>query len=535
MTVHYGRDYDNAFWNGAQLVFGDGDGEVFDRFTKPVDVLGHELTHAVTEHTAGLVYQDQSGALNESVSDVFARLPQAAAARPDRRRGRLADRRGLFLPGVAGAGAARHGRARARPTTTRRSAATRRPAHMDDYVDTTDDNGGVHLNSGIPNRAFHLAATAIGGSSWEGAGRIWYAALTGGDVGADDRLRRVRRGHRRRGGRARRRGRARPGRRWASPRRPASAAARASRRPGSGRRRAGCEVRRSGGFAGPDRRRRASTSTGDDPRAAEVATLVDRVDLSRGGRRRAPRRTCTSTASTSAATAATVPEQHLTADLRRLAELVLDDSATRRDSPDLGAIGGRCRTSGLSAARSPRARSSAASTCSVVHGKTGRSTSAWWMSSSISVQPSSTPSAPASQSSSMSSTTRRRVRVDDVAVHQLVVDRGVEPVVVLRGRGTSTSSAVAGHPVGEEAVGHRDRGADEADRRSRPAARQASATTSARCSSGMSTAACDLVGDLVERRRAQQQEVGARPLDAARRPRPAARRSGPSARRPRGR
>ena len=50
---------------------------------------------------------------------------------------------------------------------------------MADYVETTEDNGGVHLNSGIPNRAFHLAAIALGGNAWEGAGRIWYAALTG--------------------------------------------------------------------------------------------------------------------------------------------------------------------------------------------------------------------------------------------------------------------------------------------------------------------------------------------------------------------
>ena len=70
--MHYGRDYDNAFWDGTQLVFGDGDGEVFERFTRPVDVLAHEFAHAVTEHTAGLVYRGQSGALNESVSDVFA-------------------------------------------------------------------------------------------------------------------------------------------------------------------------------------------------------------------------------------------------------------------------------------------------------------------------------------------------------------------------------------------------------------------------------------------------------------------------------
>ena len=84
-TVHYEQDYDNAFWDGTQLVFGDGDGKVFGRFTKPVDVLGHEFTHAVTQFTANLTYQGQSGALNESVSDVFGVLPQAAAARPDRR------------------------------------------------------------------------------------------------------------------------------------------------------------------------------------------------------------------------------------------------------------------------------------------------------------------------------------------------------------------------------------------------------------------------------------------------------------------
>ena len=70
-TVHYEQDYDNAFWDGTQLVFGDGDGQVFDRFTKPIDVLGHELSHAVTQFTANLTYEGQSGALNESMSDVF--------------------------------------------------------------------------------------------------------------------------------------------------------------------------------------------------------------------------------------------------------------------------------------------------------------------------------------------------------------------------------------------------------------------------------------------------------------------------------
>ncbi len=94
LTVHYGSAYNNAFWDGTQLVFGDGDGTVFDRFTKPVDVLAHEFSHAVVEHTAGLVYRGQSGALNESVADVFASCLKQRLLAPGRGRGRLADRSG---------------------------------------------------------------------------------------------------------------------------------------------------------------------------------------------------------------------------------------------------------------------------------------------------------------------------------------------------------------------------------------------------------------------------------------------------------
>ena len=184
LSVHYEKGYDNAYWDGTQLVFGDGDGTIFGRFTKPVDVLGHELTHAVTERTAGFTYAGQSGALNESISDVFGvcskqRLLDQRADEADWLIGE-----GIFLPGVQG----RALRDMARPGTAyddERLGKDPQAADMSGYVQTDEDNGGVHINSGIPNRAFYLAAIAIGGTSWEGAGQIWFDALTGADVGPD--------------------------------------------------------------------------------------------------------------------------------------------------------------------------------------------------------------------------------------------------------------------------------------------------------------------------------------------------------------
>lgn len=181
LTVHYGSAYDNAFWDGTQLVFGDGDGRVFDRFTKPVDVLAHEFGHAVVEHTCDLAYEGQSGALNESVADAFASCLKQRVLDQDAAAGDWLIGQGIFLPSVQ----ARALRDMAAPGTAYDDpdlGADPQVGHMDDYVDTTDDNGGVHLNSGIPNKAFQLAAVAIGGSAVEGAGRIWYAALTGGGV-----------------------------------------------------------------------------------------------------------------------------------------------------------------------------------------------------------------------------------------------------------------------------------------------------------------------------------------------------------------
>jgi len=175
-TVHYDVQYDNAFWDGSQMVYGDGDGEIFQRFTKSIDVIGHELTHGVTQYEAALVYRNQSGALNESMSDVFGSLVKQWVLNQTAQEADWIIGEGLFTDSVNGVGL----RSMKAPGTAYDDPVLGKdpqPAHMKDLYKGTKDNGGVHINSGIPNRAFYLAAVEIGGYAWEKAGKIWYIAL----------------------------------------------------------------------------------------------------------------------------------------------------------------------------------------------------------------------------------------------------------------------------------------------------------------------------------------------------------------------
>jgi Zn-dependent metalloprotease len=151
-TVHYRTNYRNAFWNGARMVFGDG-------FTVD-DVTAHELTHAVTEYEADLIYRDQSGALNESFSDIFGELVDQENGNP------IADDwlMGEDIP--FGIGAIR---------SLSNPPAFGDPDKVSDYDCTSSDNGGVHTNSGIPNKAAYLMAESIGP---EKMARVQYRALT---------------------------------------------------------------------------------------------------------------------------------------------------------------------------------------------------------------------------------------------------------------------------------------------------------------------------------------------------------------------
>jgi Zn-dependent metalloprotease len=176
-TVHYGEDYNNAFWNGTQMVYGDGDGEIFQRFTKSIDVIGHELTHGVTQYEAALEYEGQAGALNESFSDVFGSLVKQYALKQKADKADWLIGPGLFTNKINGKAL----RSMNEPGTAYDDPIIGKdpqPGHMKDYVNTSSDNGGVHINSGIPNRAFYLTAKEIGGYAWEKAGGIWYITLT---------------------------------------------------------------------------------------------------------------------------------------------------------------------------------------------------------------------------------------------------------------------------------------------------------------------------------------------------------------------
>lgn len=187
-TVHYGEDFQNAFWDGEQMIFGDGDGVYFRSFTNSVDVIGHELTHGVVQFIAGLIYVAQPGALHESIADCFGSMVRQRQAGQSAEEADWLIGAGLFTDRVQGVAL----RSMKAPGTAYDDPVLGKDpqrASMDDYADLPhdeqNDNGGVHINSGIPNRAFYLAATAIGGNSWEGAGPLWYEALTRPDLPKD--------------------------------------------------------------------------------------------------------------------------------------------------------------------------------------------------------------------------------------------------------------------------------------------------------------------------------------------------------------
>ena len=175
-TVHFDEKFNNAFWNGQQMVYGDGDGVIFNRFTISLDVIAHELTHGITQYEADLVYQDQPGALNEHFSDVFGALVRQKDQNQTAAQADWLIGKGLLGPAINGVAL----RSMKAPGTAYNDDLLGRdpqPDHMSKFNPTTADHGGVHINSGIPNKAFYNFAVSVGGYAWEVAGRVWYTTL----------------------------------------------------------------------------------------------------------------------------------------------------------------------------------------------------------------------------------------------------------------------------------------------------------------------------------------------------------------------
>ncbi|MEZ0539964.1 M4 family metallopeptidase [Fibrella arboris] len=157
-----GKGMDNAYWNGEYMMYGNGD-VGFKPLAGSLDVAGHEMSHGVIQNSANLVYDGQSGALNESFADVFGVLID----RDDWTIGEEVVKAAYFPSGAL--------RSMANPNQGGKSDNGYQPKTMTQYVSTTEDNGGVHINSGIPNYAFYQIATATGKDKAE---QIYYRALT---------------------------------------------------------------------------------------------------------------------------------------------------------------------------------------------------------------------------------------------------------------------------------------------------------------------------------------------------------------------
>ena len=181
--IHFGTNYANAFWDSQAIFFGDGDGKTFGPFYNDIDIIAHELAHGYISSKANFNYIFQSGALNESVADVIGIMVKQFINNESASTSNWLLGEKLFIDKVKAPAL----RSMSKPGSAYYfSKYNKDPqvAHMQDYKDLpyTIDNGGVHINSGIPNRAFYLLATELGGNTWDVAGKIWIAAVSDPEI-----------------------------------------------------------------------------------------------------------------------------------------------------------------------------------------------------------------------------------------------------------------------------------------------------------------------------------------------------------------
>jgi Zn-dependent metalloprotease len=183
-VCHYGKGYNNAFWNSEYMVTGDGDGKIFATFNL-LNVWAHEMGHGVTEYAVpgGIDYYGMAGAANESFSDITGANVETWVLNISAKQYHWLVGKGLWVPSKDPKAVRRALRDMMNPGTAYNDPSLgkdRQPGHMKDYVKTSSDNGGVHINSGIMNKFYAEFAVSLDGEDWEStmgkASRIFYAA-----------------------------------------------------------------------------------------------------------------------------------------------------------------------------------------------------------------------------------------------------------------------------------------------------------------------------------------------------------------------
>lgn len=174
-AVHYGVQYTNAFWNGKYMVFGDGDGVYFNRFTRSRSVIFHEFVHGFTQFTADLPYEFQLGAMNEHISDALAIIIMHWADK-------VSAEEGSYLIGGDGLVTDEFPGPAIRTCENKKAYDDEKmtdpqPKHMDDFVYTWRDSRGVHINSGILNRLLMEFAKLVGGKIYDEVADIWFHSV----------------------------------------------------------------------------------------------------------------------------------------------------------------------------------------------------------------------------------------------------------------------------------------------------------------------------------------------------------------------
>jgi Zn-dependent metalloprotease len=173
LNIHFSEEYNNAFWDGDEMTFGDGDGKIFTSFVNAIDVTAHELAHGVVQTTAGLVYQGQPGALNEHFADVFGSVIKQSFKKQTAATADWLIGDAIMAPNLHGQ-AIRSMKSPGSAYDNPLMGKDPQPGHMDDYYKGAGDNYGVHINSGIPNKVFYIVSNSI---STRKAGLLWFETL----------------------------------------------------------------------------------------------------------------------------------------------------------------------------------------------------------------------------------------------------------------------------------------------------------------------------------------------------------------------